>query len=189
MKSIKINITITLLIFCIFCHTLLIHNCEPATATATIITTAVLCPPAVPLVALGEMIFGGIVTGIGLYSVYKASKKRKKQVEFLNHLKGNSNSDNGHDPQDEDIFEAIKIKADKKLRHKRFGNFYRDPETKLWWSKDRAGHGGSVFKVFKETSKGLEWLFDADKGGYQIVGKNKGLIGCFISYKEFVVCP
>ncbi|WP_207793420.1 polymorphic toxin-type HINT domain-containing protein [Nocardioides acrostichi] len=34
-----------------------------------------------------------------------------------------------------------------------------------WWSRDTAGHGGSSWKVYRETSKGLEWYRDADKYG------------------------
>jgi len=75
------------------------------------------------------------------------------------------------------------------MRHRRFGNFYRDPNTQLWWSKDNANHGGSAFKVFKETAKGLEWAFDADEIGHQIISKHKGPIGLFISYKELIKCP
>ena len=66
---------------------------------------------------------------------------------------------------------------------------YQDPKTKLWWSKDRGGHGGSIFKVFKEQAKGLEWFFDADELGNQIVAKHKGPIGFFIPYKELISCP
>jgi hypothetical protein len=93
------------------------------------------------------------------------------------------------DDENKDLFGYIKVKADKKLRHKRFGNFYRDPKTKLWWSKDNAHHGGCLFKVFKETAKGLKWTFDADELGNQIIGKHKGPIGLFISYKELISCP
>jgi len=94
-------------------------------------------------------------------------------------------------PNDDDknLFESLKSKSDKKMRHKRFGNFYRDPNTKLWWSKDNANHGGSIFKVFKETAKGLEWTFDADGIGHQIIAKHKGPVGLFISYKELIKCP
>jgi hypothetical protein len=75
--------------------------------------------------------------------------------------------------------------ADKTMSHPRFGKFYRDPRTGLWWSKDRAGHGGSAFKVFRETGKGLEWIADADALGNFIIGKHKGPAGLFIPFTQF----
>lgn len=66
----------------------------------------------------------------------------------------------------------------------RFGSFYRHESTGLWWSKDTAGHGESVWKVFKETKRGLEWMADANKYGDFIVGKYKGPTGRFIPWKE-----
>ncbi|AIL64645.1 hypothetical protein NOVO_01220 [Rickettsiales bacterium Ac37b] len=48
---------------------------------------------------------------------------------------------------------------DKTMNHDRFGKFYRDPKAesedgnRIWWSKDRAKHGGSEWKVFEETAK------------------------------------
>lgn len=92
-------------------------------------------------------------------------------------------------PQDDDkddFFKKLKSRSDKKARTNRFGNMYRDPITKLWWSKDLAGHGGSCFKVFKETAKGFEWVFDATKEGVQILAKHKGPTGLFIPYKEVI---
>lgn len=55
--------------------------------------------------------------------------------------------------------------------------------TGLWWSKDTAGHGGSVWKVFKEEAGGLRHFRDADKYGDFIVGKHKGPVGEFIPWK------
>ncbi len=44
--------------------------------------------------------------------------------------------------------------------------YYQHKTTGLWWSVDTAGHGGSAFKVFKETEgETLEWYRDADKYG------------------------
>lgn len=86
----------------------------------------------------------------------------------------------------DDFFKNLKSRSDKKARTNRFGNMYRDPITKLWWSKDLAGHGGSCFKVFKETAKGFEWVFDATKEGVQILAKHKGPTGLFIPYKEVI---
>ena len=44
--------------------------------------------------------------------------------------------------------------------------YYQHKTTGLWWSVDTAGHGGSAFKVFKETEGGtLEWYRGTDKYG------------------------
>jgi hypothetical protein len=66
--------------------------------------------------------------------------------------------------------------------HRTFGNFYKSASDGLWWSADKAGHGGSKFKVFKETRKGLEWSHDADEFGDFILNKHKGDIGKFIPW-------
>ncbi len=91
------------------------------------------------------------------------------------------------DPKKNDkdsFFESLKLRADKIAQSNKFGKIYRDPQTKLWWSKDRAHHGGSGYKVFKEGAKGFEWHYDADALGKEIVGKHKGPTGLFIPYKE-----
>jgi hypothetical protein len=54
------------------------------------------------------------------------------------------------------------------------------------WSKDLGTHGGSIFKVFQETAKGFEWVFDAAKNGAQIAAKHKGPTGRFIPYKDVI---
>lgn len=130
--------------------------------------------------------FLGSYVGVQLYN--RDKKKQKDKYLDVSFVSGYG----GYNPEpddDKDHFELIKSNTDKKLRHKRFGNFYRDPKTKLWWSKDNANHGGSAFKVFKETAKGLEWIFDADHLGNQIIAKHKGPIGSFITYKELISCP
>lgn len=50
----------------------------------------------------------------------------------------------------------------------------------------KAQHGGSMFKVFKETAKGLEWQYDADGAGKIITTKHKGPTGMFVAFKEIV---
>jgi hypothetical protein len=78
------------------------------------------------------------------------------------------------------------VGANKKAYHGKFGMFYHDPLTGLWWSKDTAGHGGSAWKVFQEGKKGLTWIADADGFGNYIVGKHKGPIGKFIPWGQLV---
>ena len=58
------------------------------------------------------------------------------------------------------------------MNHGKFGNFYKSKSDGLWWSRDNAGHGGSVWKVFRETGGGLEWEADADEFGDFITGKH-----------------
>ena len=82
------------------------------------------------------------------------------------------------------FFETLKVRANKTAQSNKFGKMYRDPQTKLWWSKDTANHGGSDYKVFKEGARGFEWQFDADALGKEIAGKHKGPTGLFIPYKE-----
>jgi len=62
--------------------------------------------------------------------------------------------------------------------------YYRDGQTGLWWSKDTTGHGGSAYKVFRETSTSLEWIADADKHGQFIPDKHKGNTGKSIPKKS-----
>jgi len=68
--------------------------------------------------------------------------------------------------------------------HNRFGRFDKSKSDGLWWSRDRAGHGGSVWKVFTEESGGLRWIEDADEFGNFIEGKHKGPTGLFIPWAE-----
>lgn len=58
--------------------------------------------------------------------------------------------------------------------------FYKTSSDGTWWTPDTAGHGGSAFKVYEETKKGLPWIADADQYGDYIVGKWKGDTGYFI---------
>ena len=37
--------------------------------------------------------------------------------------------------------------ADKIIKHTKYGKFYRDPNTRLWWSKDLDHHGGSIWPI------------------------------------------
>jgi len=71
--------------------------------------------------------------------------------------------------------------ADKKVVGGR--TYLKDAKTGTWWSKDTAGHGGSVWKVYKETSPGkLDWIADADAQGNFISGKWKSPVGTSITF-------
>jgi hypothetical protein len=69
-------------------------------------------------------------------------------------------------------------------RHSEFGKIFKSKSDGLWWADDNAGHGGSKFKVFNETNKGLEWFKDADEFGDFIINKHKGSKGKFIPWGQ-----
>ncbi|WP_367322735.1 polymorphic toxin-type HINT domain-containing protein [Streptomyces sp. HUAS ZL42] len=85
-----------------------------------------------------------------------------------------------------------KITPGKSLEIRRGGpfgaNYYKQAKDAagnyLWWSPDKAGHGSSAWKVYRETSKGLEWYADADEHGDFMSGKHKGKTGMFIPWKN-----
>lgn len=134
-----------------------------------------------------------IPIGAGLFATLssfyfgKNSKKTIRAIANQNSTNNGLSNPNHNDPEKDGFFEKLKSRSDKKMRHSRFGKFYRDPETHLWWSKDRANHGGSQFKVYQERSTGLEWIYDADIQGNQIIAKHKGPIGKFIPHKELKI--
>jgi len=74
--------------------------------------------------------------------------------------------------------------ASRIMKHRKFGTFFKSKSDGLWWAVDNAGHGGSAFKVFRESGKGLEWIADADRFGDFIVGKHKGPIGQLIPWQH-----
>ncbi len=55
--------------------------------------------------------------------------------------------------------------------------YLKDAKTTTWWSRETAGHGGSVWKVYEEKGGKLEWIADADAHGTFISGKHKSPIG------------
>ena len=69
-------------------------------------------------------------------------------------------------------------------RHSKYGKIFKSKSDDLWWAVDNAEHGGSKFKVFKESSKGLEWYRDADQFGDFIINKHKGPIGTSIPWGQ-----
>ena len=80
-------------------------------------------------------------------------------------------------------FSLSKEDISKTYKHDRFGKFYKNKNDKLFYTKDQAKHGGSTWKVYKETGKGLEWVRDLDKNG-KLMEKHKGEIGKFIPKGE-----
>ncbi len=198
------NITTSTHSFYITHSCIYVHNAAPAAIALIALANA---NPVIPILE------AGIAVGIGfalLISLFTSKKQNNSQNSILQKESGTTNRNNGCqcgcgclsellcnqncgckktdiNTKANNFFETLKKISDKKVRHRKFGNFYRDPNSKLWWSKDITQHGGSRFKVFKETAKGLEWLFDADAMGNQIVNKHKSPIGAFIPYKEMII--
>jgi hypothetical protein len=63
-------------------------------------------------------------------------------------------------------------------------SYYRDPNTKLWWSMDTEGHGSGAWKVMTESRAGLNHYRDADVYGDFMPGKHKGDTGKFMSFND-----
>jgi hypothetical protein len=69
-----------------------------------------------------------------------------------------------------------------------YGKIYKDPTQKIgnkdiYWSKDRAGHGGSRFKLFKKQDGSLKHFADVDELG-NVLNKHKGPTGKNIRIKD-----
>jgi RHS repeat-associated protein len=82
------------------------------------------------------------------------------------------------------LWKITKEGTERAVRHRKFGTFSKSKSDGLWWSRDQAGHGGSKWKVFEETSDGLKWKADADEFGDFITGKHKSEIGQLIPWPQ-----
>jgi hypothetical protein len=82
------------------------------------------------------------------------------------------------------VWRLTSVGSDKVMIHNKFGKFFRSKSDGLWWVEDTAGHGGSAFKVYRETGKGLVWYRDADQFGNFILLKHKSDVGTFLPWKE-----
>ncbi|HKT02973.1 MAG TPA: RHS repeat-associated core domain-containing protein, partial [Rugosimonospora sp.] len=60
--------------------------------------------------------------------------------------------------------------------------FFKSASDGTWWTTDVAGHGESAFKVYQETSKGLEWIANATKYGDYMTNQWKSSVGRFIPW-------
>jgi len=71
--------------FCISPYRIITHNIEPVTtgtiAAMTIVLSAA-CPPAGAAIAIGKVVTC-IVAGLGIYHLYKKTKKNKNQLKFF----------------------------------------------------------------------------------------------------------
>jgi hypothetical protein len=119
-------------------------------------------------------------------------EKKKRDTEALKNAQNKLDTmDSGTPKKDDDndqddFFKKLKSRSDKHVRTNKFGKMYRDPITGLWWAKDLARHGGSCYKVFKETATAFEWVFNADSIGNQIIGQHKSQIGMRIPFKDVI---
>lgn len=114
----------------------------------------------------------------------RVKKKKESMKDIQQHLLTSVDVVGGApDPNDEEkcFYDNLVKNSSKTAFVKRFGKFYKESDSGLWWSKDRAYHGGQHYKVFKQTTKGFEWVFNADLLGNEIIGQHKGPIGKFIS--------
>lgn len=73
-------------------------------------------------------------------------------------------------------------------RHPMFRHFVKGADG-YWYSKDLAGHGGSVFKVHVERGGELIWKADLDGSMQPIDGKYKGDTGRVIPLDEIRMDP
>ncbi|WP_032113526.1 VENN motif pre-toxin domain-containing protein [Candidatus Paracaedibacter symbiosus] len=80
-------------------------------------------------------------------------------------------------------FSLSKEAIAKVYKHDCFGKFYKNKEDGYYYTKDQAKHGGSTWKVYKETGRGLEWRYDLDQFGEKM-DKHKGDTGKFIPKKD-----
>lgn len=80
------------------------------------------------------------------------------------------------------------IAAAAECRHDSQARFYlRDAETDLWWTLDTAGHGGSVFKTYRQEGGVLVHEACRDGEGRRI-DKWKGPVGQTIPMKDLHGC-
>ena len=131
---------------------------------------------------------GGSLIGWAGYNLFSKPSRRYRANDRaircdLDQIK---NSPRPNEPDDEE-FQITRRKINRKARHRRFGNIFRDTQTGEWWSKDLANHGESCWKVFREGSRGLEWIYDADRFGKIMLEKHKGPIGRFIPWSELIM--
>ncbi|PLS76524.1 MAG: hypothetical protein CYG61_01415 [Actinobacteria bacterium] len=87
-------------------------------------------------------------------------------------------------PEARRLWQLDRSRVARTVSHERFGKFYLNTGDGLWWSIDRAEHGGSVWKVFEATDRGLKWVADADRYGTYLRDKHKGRVGLLIPWKE-----
>lgn len=153
-----------------------------AGATATLLNIAI---PAVCIASAVVFVAMEVVQSQAAKPTTQSANKNSNSVQNSKAQQTPNIKGPDKDP-DDDWFEKLKKIAKEKAFHQKFKKIYKDPQTSLWWSKDIDNHGGSIYKVFKEAARGLEWVFDADALGQKILDKHKSPVGKFIPYKELI---
>lgn len=82
----------------------------------------------------------------------------------------------------------IPIQSPEKCLHN--GNFVYvyDRSTELWWTRDLAGHGGSVFKTYTQEGKILYHQSERDAEGHVIADKHKGPTNISVQMNDLASC-
>ena len=81
--------------------------------------------------------------------------------------------------------------AEKVGRTEQFGKIHKDSKGQkwngkdIWWSKDKAGHGGSKYKLFVSDGAKFQWVADVDELG-KVMSKHKGPVGKNILLKDII---
>lgn len=116
------------------------------------------------------------------------NKNNSDKLDKVNEKGERKVSPGWSDPGTVEFFKNLKKNRARKAQVNGFGNFYKNPKTGLWWSKDTAGHSGPHYKVFKETVRGFFHQCDVDLLG-EVIDKHKGPTGVFISIKDIIFKP
>ncbi|PFW97864.1 hypothetical protein AWC38_SpisGene25720, partial [Stylophora pistillata] len=119
----------------------------------------------------------------GLGTKKEAKKLEKVISNAINQNPQDFEPDDDEEKEDRGEFkwEIKNPKESPKVVRGPFGKIYKDPTQKLghkdiYWSKDRAGHGNSAFKIFRKHGDELRHFADVDVEG-NIISKHKGPIG------------
>ncbi|HEV2601209.1 MAG TPA: hypothetical protein VGT41_02840 [Candidatus Babeliales bacterium] len=88
---------------------------------------------------------------------------------------------------DDDFFENLKKEYDKRGRLPGGKMYHRHRKTNLWWSKDKAEHAGTHYKVYIQQGKKLKWIFDVCAETGKVMAKHKGPVGREIFMKDLIM--
>ncbi|WP_307448335.1 MULTISPECIES: hypothetical protein [Microbacterium] len=82
----------------------------------------------------------------------------------------------------------LPVRSPDLCRHHGSNVYVRDATSKIWWTRDFAQHGGSIFKTYLQIDGQLRWQADHDGDGKVITKKWKGSEGRTIHMRETTVC-
>ncbi|XP_071178227.1 uncharacterized protein LOC143076842 isoform X1 [Mytilus galloprovincialis] len=111
---------------------------------------------------------------VGKFGKVEDTAAEKSDYSVSGFSKGGKGSGSSSD-DDEGDYWFIKIKKEapciKKSKDNRI--YYQSQDGTKWYSKDRAGHGGSKVKVYRDTGKTLELEGSLDGKGRRMQGKHE----------------